>query len=114
MSMCRSSLISVVDLLPAERAVLLARRSELGEAEWTAPTACPGWTVHGVALHLLADDIGRLSYGRDRYARYMEAVAESGIDLSQWDQLVAFINRHNQAWVEAARRISLMIRSGQS
>ena len=53
--------IDVVDLFPGERAALLDLLAGLDGAAWRAPTACLGWSVHDVALHLLGDDVGRLS-----------------------------------------------------
>lgn len=95
--------INVVDLFPGERAGLLDVLATLSNAEWDAPTVCPGWSVHDVALHLLGDDIGILSRRRDGYT---QRDATAGADLSQWDQLVAFINVQNDLWVRATRRIS--------
>ncbi len=93
----------VVDLFPGERRALLDLLRSLSHRQWARPTACPGWSVHDVALHVLGDDIGVISRKRDRYH---DPAAAAGTDLSQWDQLVAFINRQNQAWVQATRRIS--------
>jgi hypothetical protein len=56
-----------------------------------------------VALHILGDDVGNLSGGRDGYT---DQRAMRGLDLSRWDQLLAFINRRNDEWVRATRRIS--------
>ena len=33
------------------------------------------------------------------------SVARTGVDLSEWDVLVSFINQQNEAWVHATRRI---------
>ncbi len=41
-------------LFREERAELLSLLGSLTADHWSAPTACPGWTVKDVALHLLA------------------------------------------------------------
>ena len=97
--------ISVIDLFGGEREALLTLLSGLSDAHWALPTACPGWSVHDLALHLFGDDVGRLSQGRDSYSGYADAIAATGISLSQWDTLIAFINQQNEAWVQATRRI---------
>ncbi len=88
-------------LFPDERAALLNLLASLTAAEWAAP-ALPGWSVHDVALHLLGGDLGILSARRDGWR---EPMGDAG-DLSQWDALVAFINRRNDGWVTGTRRIS--------
>lgn len=91
--------VLVADLFPGLLDELLAILRTLDEDQWRRPTACAGWSVHDVALHLFADDVGILSRRRDGH-RLDEA------DIRNWDELVAFINRHNAIWVEATRRIS--------
>lgn len=98
--------VSVIDLFPGERERLLTLLSGLSDAEWAAPTACPGWSVHDLALHLLADDVSRLSRGRDGFRGEADAGAAAGVDASHWEQFVTVINRYNEAWVQATRRIS--------
>jgi uncharacterized protein (TIGR03083 family) len=95
--------VLVVDRFPAERDALLKLLSGLSPAQWTLPTACAGWSVHDVALHIWGGDIGILSRRRDGWRN--PNVSAAG-DLSQWEQLVSFINRSNEAWVQATRRIS--------
>lgn len=94
--------ILVADLFPAERAGLLALLTSLSEREWAVATACAGWSVHDVALHILGGDLGILSARRDGWR---EPMSDAG-DLARWDTLVAFINRRNDAWVRAMRRTS--------
>jgi uncharacterized protein (TIGR03083 family) len=76
---------------------------DLTPEEWMQPTACTGWSVKDVAAHLLSDDIGRLSWGRDGYVSPSFA---AGLDICTLPGLVAAIDRQNAVWVEAARRIS--------
>ena len=40
-------------------------RASSRPSEWQTTTACPGWTVKDIALHLLDDELAWLSRGRD-------------------------------------------------
>lgn len=95
--------VRVIDLFPYERESLLTLLGRLSSEQWAAATACPGWSVHDVALHILGGDIGNLSGGRDRY---IDPHATQGVDFTQWESLLVFINRRNDDWVRATRRIS--------
>ena len=95
--------VMVAELFPGERAALLGLLRSLSTEQWAGPTVCAGWSVHEVALHILGGDIGILSIRRDGYRK-----ASSGpyLDLSDWETLVAFINRQNDRWVQATQHIS--------
>ena len=99
-----------VDLFRAERGALLALLDDLPAGAWQQPTACAGWSVQDVAAHLLADDLGRLSRQRDGYRGWAPLPDEP---------LAAFIDRQNDEWVRAMRRLSprilgdLLRRSGE-
>ena len=95
--------ILIVDLFPAVRDALLELLSGLSEEEWSRPTVCAGWSVKDVALHLLGDDIGKLSRGRDAFSG-AAFVARGDRDFEA--ELLAFINEANERWVRATRRIS--------
>lgn len=95
--------ILIVDLFPAERDALLQLLAALSEEEWSRPTVCAGWSVKDVALHLLGDDVGRLSRKRDSFGG-AAFVAQADADFEA--QLVAFINEANERWLQATRRIS--------
>lgn len=98
--------LSAIDTLPlfaGERAALLELLSGFSPADWEAPTICPGWSAKDVALHLLGDDIGRLSWGRDGYVNPAFA---AGLDIGTLPGLVAAIDRQNAVWVMGTRRIS--------
>jgi len=95
--------VLVVDLFPAERDALLDLLSGLSDDEWGRPTVCEGWSAKDAALHLLGDDIGRLSRGRDGYVG-VAFVPKEGRDFEA--ELLAFINEANERWVQATRRIS--------
>jgi uncharacterized protein (TIGR03083 family) len=89
--------VEVLALFPEERAALLALLRSLTPEQWDAPTVCPGWSAKDIAQHLLGDSISVLSRGRDR---------APGTFVGGWDELLAFINRTNEQWVEATRRLS--------
>ena len=95
--------VAVRHLFPGERAALLTLLESLSPAEWAAPTACAGWAVKDVALHLLGDDVGRLSGGRDGAPNPAFWIDPA---LDPWSGLVAAIDRQNALWVEGTRRLS--------
>jgi len=82
---------------------LLALLGDLSASDWEASTVCPGWSVKDVVAHLLGDDIGRLSWGRDGYVNPDFA---AGLDIATLSGLVAAIDRQNAVWVAGTRRIS--------
>ena len=83
-------------LLPRLRAELAALLAGLAGGDWARPTACPGWSVHAVAAHLLGVELGNVSVRRDGW----RLGPGEGEDLDGW------LNGFNQQWVDAARRIS--------
>src|SRR4051812_334815 len=95
--------VETLYLLSGERAALLALLRELTPEEWGAPTICPGWSVKDVAGHLLGDDLGMLSRGRDDYDNPDFA---TGLDISTLPGLIVAIDRQNALWVETMRRLS--------
>jgi uncharacterized protein (TIGR03083 family) len=95
--------IPTLHLFPGERKALLDLLADLAPEEWSRPTVCPGWSVQDIAAHLLADDVGRLSGGRDDHDNPDFA---AGLDISTLPGLIAAIDRQNALWVEAMRRAS--------
>ncbi len=91
--------IIVIDRFPELLDALIDLLASLDAGDWQRPTACVGWSIKDVALHMLGGDVGILSRGRDGYA------PTSG-PAGDWDALVALINRLNAEWVRAAGRIS--------
>lgn len=89
--------VQVLDLFAPERDALLNLLAGLSPADWARPTVCGDWSVHDVALHILGGYLGNLSRRRDGFQGPARLVG---------DDLVAFINRFNEEWVEAARRLS--------
>lgn len=74
---------------------LVALLEGLKPEQWSAPTACAGWTVKDIVTHLLDGSQRRLSICRDAHA-----LRFAGGDLGAW------LNELNASWVEAARRLS--------
>ncbi|WIX81421.1 maleylpyruvate isomerase family mycothiol-dependent enzyme [Amycolatopsis carbonis] len=89
--------IDVLPLFAREEQALVSVLTDLDAGQWAAPTACPGWTVHDVAAHILGDKLGRLSRDRDGY--HIEEPREG-------EPFPAFLHRINDEWVRACRRLS--------
>jgi uncharacterized protein (TIGR03083 family) len=83
-------------LLPRLRGELAALLAGLPGGDWAHPTACPGWSVQDLAAHLLGVELGNVSVRRDHW----------GLGPGEGEDLDAWLNRFNQQWVDAARRIS--------
>jgi uncharacterized protein (TIGR03083 family) len=77
-------------------AVLL---KSLSANDWERP-ATKFWTVKDVAAHLLDGHIRQLSLWRDGY------YGENPGDISTYEKLLGFLDRLNNNWTQAARRIS--------
>ena len=88
--------VDVLDLLPRLRAELTALLGSLSRQEWSAPTSCPGWTVHDIAAHLLGVELGNVSVRRDSW----QLGPAAGQDFGGW------LDGFNRQWVQAAERIS--------
>jgi uncharacterized protein (TIGR03083 family) len=93
--------IHTVDLFPDLHARLLELLRGLSDEDWYRPTVAPRWSVKDMAAHLLDTDMGRLSYQRDGLGRL-----QPGLPIDGYRELVVLINRRNEEWVVAARRIS--------
>ncbi len=91
-------LILIAHLFLEMRTELLRVLESLTDTQWNAPTACEGWSVKDVALHMLGDDIGLISNQRDHDGQYKK--------IDSWEELVTFINAQNDLWVRASRRMS--------
>ncbi|MFN8592046.1 MAG: maleylpyruvate isomerase family mycothiol-dependent enzyme [Thermomicrobiales bacterium] len=106
MDATRFTLLPPLDLrdrFPGLRAELTALLRGLSPEEWNRETVCPGWSVQDIAAHLLADDLGRLSWGRDRF---VSPTFAAGLDIDTLPGFIQAIDRQNGVWVAAARRFS--------
>lgn len=89
--------IDVTGVLEPERSALVAILSELSADEWSMPTECPAWTVHGIALHILGDDLSLLSRQRD--------VAQPAVfrdHVGTWAGRYQSLDDFNEHWVATA------------
>jgi uncharacterized protein (TIGR03083 family) len=89
-------------VLPREREAFLALLAGLHPDEWEAPTECPAWTVKGIALHILGDDLSLLARQRDRATPSLSSYAEDhpGLDFR------GLLDGFNEQWVATARFLS--------
>src|ERR1700737_2508678 len=94
--------ILVADRFAHLRGRLLELLAGLSSEDWTRPTAAPRWSVKDVAAHLLGGDIGILSRNRDGFR-------PTGTMVGTYGELVDLLNRLNDEWVLAARRISFRL-----
>jgi uncharacterized protein (TIGR03083 family) len=85
--------VQVAPVLGEERRALLRLIAELDDAQWRSPTPCPRWSVHELTLHLVHNDLRRLSGDRDGHTG-------TRIDASSLDDLVVALDRLNERWVE--------------
>lgn len=83
-------------VMRAERSKLLTVLRALDPSDWLRPTACPGWDVHDVALHLLANDLGRLA---------PEPPSDASAGKLDFLTLSRLIEAANEDWIRVARGI---------
>lgn len=89
-----------VDLRPLMRTVrgrLDELVADLDDADWRRATVCPGWDVADLVAHVIGDDLGRLSRTHD---------GASGPPWRPGEDLPAYLDRINDEWVVAFRRLS--------
>jgi uncharacterized protein (TIGR03083 family) len=96
--MADSARIDVTPALAPERANLLELLRGLSADDWERPTECPAWTVKGIALHILGDDLSLLSRQRDAATDGISLFAPShpGLDFRR------LLDGFNEQWVTAA------------
>ena len=92
--------IDVRGLLQSERAELIDLLLSLDCHEWLSDTRCGSWTVKDLALHLLDDDLGWLSRGRDKDTTSL--IPMNG----DYRAFVAALDHKNQTWLEASGGLS--------
>ena len=79
---------------------LMSLLRDLSPNDWSRPTACALWSVKDIVAHLLDSSIRRLSFGRDRLPSTPDT------PISNYADLVRYLNRLNAEWVTASRRLS--------
>lgn len=80
-----------------QRTALLELLRGLTADDWRRPTACPGWSVADLVAHVVGDVVGRLSGDRDGW---------TGARPQPGEPIEPFIDRVNEEWVLAMRRVS--------
>lgn len=92
---------ATVHLFPGLHRHLMELLRGLSPEDWSRPTLARGWTVRDVVAHLLDGDVRRLSCQRDGLA-----ITPPEGPLSNYPDVVTFLNSLNADWIRAARRIS--------
>lgn len=90
----------ILRLFPLLDKKLMELLHSLQPEEWHAPTVAKRWKVKDVVAHLLDGNLRALSLERDRY------FGTEGPASTEFDVLTEWLNRFNNEWVDAARRIS--------
>lgn len=93
--------VPTAHLFPSLHQHLVTLLEELEPAAWSLRTVAGQWQVRDVVAHLIDVQLRRLSFQRDGHE--LDAPAE---DMSQYANLVAFLNSLNASWVSAMRRLS--------
>ncbi len=94
--------LDLTPFLRPERAALLELLRDLTDEEWATPTECPAWSVKGLALHILGDDLSLLTRQRDHSTDSLTLFAEDHPGLTFRELLDGF----NEHWVSGARFLS--------
>ena len=100
MILADAPVLEVRPLLREERTDLLTLLRSFTEPQWTASTAVPRWRVKDIALHVLDDDLGWLSRGRDAD---LSGLLDSTGD---YRSFVAALGAKNQRWIDGASGMS--------
>jgi uncharacterized protein (TIGR03083 family) len=87
-------------LFGEEREHLLALLGGLDPDAWGRPSPCPGWSVLGLATHLVGDDLSLLARHRDGYFGTAPPAGTSPTEFITW------LDELQMEWVRAARRMS--------
>lgn len=80
--------------------LLIELLNSLTAEEWHAQTVARLWKVKDVAAHLLDGNLRGLSISRDKH------FGEKANNIHSHEDLVAFLNRLNLDWTNAAKRLS--------
>jgi uncharacterized protein (TIGR03083 family) len=72
----------------------------LSPHDWQRETVCAGWSVQDIAAHLLDTSLRTIALCRDGYTNPDVPAIQS------YSDLITYLNRLNNDWVRAARRLS--------
>src|ERR1700748_1380416 len=81
--------IDTIALFPKLHGHLISLLRGLSVEDWQRPTICKGWSVKDITAHLADVDLRMITLYRDDY-----------------QSLVNYLNKLNNDWVNAARRLS--------
>src|SRR5262245_45821063 len=102
MDLSEAPVMDVRPMLSDERQDLLSLLRGLSLDEWAMPSAAPDWTVKDLVPHLLDDDLGWLSRGRDG--------DRSGlVPMDDHASFVAALAAKNQRWIDGAQGLSARV-----
>ena len=87
-------------LFEVENDRLLTLLRSLTPSDWSRSTPCPGWDVHGLALHLLGGSFSVISWLRDGFR------GTSAPNDSDEQGFIDWLDDLQAGWVTAARRLS--------
>jgi uncharacterized protein (TIGR03083 family) len=93
-------MIETVHLFPLLDQKLIGLLRLLSPEDWQKPTVAKHWTVKDVASHLLDGNLRLISGSRDNYNLPPDR------EISTYTDLVAFLNKLNNDWVNATKRLS--------
>jgi uncharacterized protein (TIGR03083 family) len=87
-------------LFGLERERLLELLTSLEPTDWYRETPCPGWSVLGLASHLVNGELGELSRHRDDFVGTWPPDGNDEFEFIEW------IDNLHQEWVWATRGLS--------
>lgn len=92
--------IDTTALFPTLHQKLIDLLRGLSPDDWHRNTICAGWSVKDVASHLLDGSLRTITLYRDGYS------ATEKPDIRSYRDLVDYLNKLNNDWVRATRRLS--------
>jgi uncharacterized protein (TIGR03083 family) len=97
------SISVVLAVLHPERDALVAMLESFETEDWSRSTECPAYTVKGIAIHVLGDDLSLLSRQRDGAENGLVQLAAEmpGADFR------ILLDAFNDRWVAAGRFLSI-------
>ncbi len=92
--------IKTAPLFPALHQELIDLLQGIAPDDWHRETICAGWSVKDVASHLLDGSLRVITLYRDHYS------SPEKPDIRSYRDLVDYLNKLNNDWVRATRRLS--------
>lgn len=92
--------IETTHLFPALHQKLIDLLTSLSPDDWHRETICAGWSVKDIASHMLDTALRTITLYRDGYS------SPEKPDIQSYRDLVDYLNKLNNDWVRATRRLS--------